>query len=69
MPAQLHFAKDPLPLHLLLERLQRLVDVVVTNENLHLAACSFPLSGPAHREPAKSRSRAVARARGCAYNT
>src|SRR5580658_4568022 len=41
VPPQLHLAENPLPLHLLLERLQRLVDIVVTNENLHLAACSF----------------------------
>jgi len=39
--AQLHLAKNTLALHLLLERLQRLVDIVVTNENLHLAAYSF----------------------------
>jgi hypothetical protein len=41
MPAQLHLTEDTFPLHLLLERLQRLIDVVVTNENLHLAAFSF----------------------------
>src|SRR4051812_28165746 len=41
MPPKLHFAENPLPLHLLLERLERLVDIVVTHENLHLAANSF----------------------------
>ena len=40
MAAQLHLAEDSFPLHLLLERLERLVDIVVTNENLHLAAFS-----------------------------
>src|SRR5580693_4471402 len=40
VPAQLHLAKDPLALHLLLERLQRLIDIVIPNKNLHLAACS-----------------------------
>ncbi len=41
MAAQLHFAKNTLALHLLLERFQRLVDIVVTNENLHLVAYSL----------------------------
>src|SRR4029079_1325467 len=35
MPAKLHFAENALALHLLLERLEGLIDVVVTNENLH----------------------------------
>ena len=34
MAAKLHFAENTLALHLLLERLEGLVDVVVTNENL-----------------------------------
>jgi peptide deformylase len=46
MPPQLHFAKNTLPLHLLLERLERLVDVVVTHEDLHLAACSYSKAHP-----------------------
>jgi hypothetical protein len=33
--AQLHFTENALALHLLLERLQSLIDVVVANENLH----------------------------------
>jgi hypothetical protein len=37
--AKLHLAEDPLALHLLLERLEGLIDVIVTNENLH--ECSF----------------------------
>jgi hypothetical protein len=44
MPPELHLAENPLPLHLLLERLQRLIDIVVTHEDLHLAACSFHLA-------------------------
>src|SRR5215831_18605304 len=39
MAAKLHFAENALALHLLLQRLQGLIDVVVANEYLH--ACSF----------------------------
>jgi hypothetical protein len=39
MAAEFHLAENALALHLLLERLQGLVDIVVANENLH--ACSF----------------------------
>src|SRR5215475_4426463 len=39
MSAELHLAENALALHLLFERLQGLVDVVVANENLH--ACSL----------------------------
>jgi len=35
MVAALHFAESAFPLHLLFERLQRLVDVVIANENLY----------------------------------
>src|SRR5712672_1388059 len=35
MSAELHLAEDALALHLFLERLEGLVDVVVANENLH----------------------------------
>src|SRR5262245_19436622 len=35
--AQLHFAEDSLALHLFLKRLEGLVDIVITNENLHAA--------------------------------
>src|SRR6185437_8252514 len=38
MSAELHLAEDALALHLLLQRLESLVDVVVADENLH--ACS-----------------------------
>src|ERR1700750_1660012 len=39
MTAKLHLAENALALHLLLQRLQGLIDVIVANENLH--ACSF----------------------------
>ena len=35
MITALHFAESAFPLHLLFERLQRLVDVVIANENLY----------------------------------
>src|SRR5262245_17587245 len=39
LPAEFHLAENALALHLLFERLQGLVDIVVANENLH--ACSL----------------------------
>src|SRR5262249_44858807 len=41
--AELHLAEDALALHLLLQRLESLVDVVVADKNLH---ASFPLLWP-----------------------
>src|SRR5438552_7341953 len=38
--AQLHLPEDALALHLLLERAQGLVDVVVANQNLHVGRLS-----------------------------
>ena len=35
MITALHFAESAFPLHLLFERLQRLVDVVIADENLY----------------------------------
>ena len=35
MAAKLHFAENALALHLLLERLEGLIDVVIADENLH----------------------------------
>ena len=46
MPTKLHLSENAFPLHLLLERLKRLINVVVTHEDLHLAACSFPGAPP-----------------------
>jgi hypothetical protein len=37
MAAEFHLAKDALALHLLLKHLESLVDIVVTDENLHAA--------------------------------
>ena len=37
MAAEIHLAKDALALHLLLQRPEGLVDIVVTDENLHLS--------------------------------
>jgi len=36
MLAQLHLAEETFALHLLLQRPERLVDIVVTDENLHV---------------------------------
>src|SRR5690606_23478060 len=41
--AELHLAENALALHLLLERLEGLIDVVIADENLH-AASSFSVS-------------------------
>jgi hypothetical protein len=38
MSTQLHFAEDAFALHLLLQRLERLIDIIVANENLHVVA-------------------------------
>ncbi len=40
MTAELHFAENTLTLHLLLQHLEGLIDIVIANENLH-AASSF----------------------------
>jgi hypothetical protein len=48
--AELHLAEDTLALHLLLQRLEGLIDVVIANENLHAASsfnCSVWNSGKA----------------------
>ena len=37
MSAELHFAEDTLALHFLLQHLEGLIDIVVTDENLHAA--------------------------------
>ena len=36
MLAEFHFTENPLALHFLLQRPKRLIDIVVTNQNLHL---------------------------------
>jgi hypothetical protein len=42
MAAKLHLAENALALHLFLQRLESLVDIIVTDENLH---ASFLLNG------------------------
>jgi hypothetical protein len=39
MSAKLHFAEDALALHLLLQRLEGLIDIVVANKYLHGPSC------------------------------
>jgi hypothetical protein len=51
VPAQLHLAENTLALHLLFERLERLIDIVVTNQNLHLAAYSRRCGAPTIAAP------------------
>ena len=48
MAVEFHLAEDPLALHLLLQHLEGLIDIVVTDKNLH-AAFLFdrPVTGPA----------------------
>jgi len=41
MLLELHFAKHPLALKFLLQRPKRLIDVVVTNANLHVVVTTF----------------------------
>jgi hypothetical protein len=38
--AELHLAENAFALHLLLQRLEGLVDIVIANENLHAASSS-----------------------------
>src|SRR5208282_390124 len=45
MAAELHLAENALALHLLLQRLKGLVDIVVTDENLHAGSFSFRFAG------------------------
>ncbi len=66
VPPELHLAEYPLPLHLLLERLQRLVDIVVTHQYLHLAAFSFPPPRPGRSGAPRFRRE---HRKGAPYNT
>jgi hypothetical protein len=38
--AELHLAENALALHLLLQRLEGLIDIVIADENLHAASSS-----------------------------
>jgi len=42
MPAELHLAEDAFALHLSLQRLEGLIDIVVTDENLHVVLLFNP---------------------------
>ena len=46
MATQLHLAENTFALHFFLERLERLIDIIVANENLHWADCSFQGDAP-----------------------
>lgn len=45
MLPKLHFAKNALALHLLLQRAERLIDIVVTDSYLHSVSPPFPCRG------------------------
>ena len=49
MPAELHLAENPLALHLLFQRLEGLVDIVVPNENLHASSSQIDNGAGASR--------------------
>jgi hypothetical protein len=42
----LHFTENTLTLHLFLQRLERLIDVVVTNDDLYQTGLSLPFLPP-----------------------
>src|SRR6185369_2490604 len=48
MTAELHLAENALTLHLFLQRLEGLIDIIVANEYLH--ACSFVVARDGFRQ-------------------
>jgi hypothetical protein len=58
MAAELHLAEDALALHLLLQHLEGLVDIVVTDENLHVSFLFNPAADSVGfpRRPGRRRS-------------
>jgi hypothetical protein len=50
--AELHLAENPFALHLLLQRLEGLVDIIIANENLHAASSSMNRIGILGRQRA-----------------
>lgn len=64
MAAQFHLAEHAFTLKLLLERLQRLIDIVVANENLHLAWHSIGLRRYYKRGKAAPKERSREKAAG-----
>lgn len=63
MVAALHFTEGALTLHLLLERLQRLIDVVIANENLYQDLSPVAEYQTRNRPPALSRREPVLKRR------
>src|SRR4029453_13267124 len=54
--AKFHLAENPLALHLLLQRLEGLVDIVVADENLHAWFLFLPISSMYRSPPIRHRS-------------
>jgi len=63
MLAKLHLADDAFALHLLLEYLEGLVDIVVTDENLHVVFLFNPTVDRSNGQGAWGHWRAAARKR------
>ena len=53
---ELHLAEHAFALHLLLKRFQRLIDIVVTNENLHFDVVSLLSDVNIHRQMVRRRA-------------
>jgi hypothetical protein len=54
MAAHLHFAEQALPLHLLLQHFEGLIDIVVTDEDLHAAFLLDRAVGRTDRQAARA---------------
>src|ERR1700722_11578405 len=65
MTAELHLAENTLALHLLLQRLKGLVDIVIANENLHAASSSIDRIGILRKRRADERPCPQPQGRGC----
>src|SRR5262245_10649294 len=63
VPAHLHLAEDTLALHLLLQRAQGLVDIVVTDEHLHGLVSSYSWRRPAILRPGSNPQKNIGRPR------
>jgi hypothetical protein len=51
MPAKLHLAENTLALHLLFQRLEGLIDVIIANENLHACSSRIARTGGCSERP------------------
>src|SRR4051794_37919102 len=65
MTAELHLAENPLALHLLLQRLEGLIDIVIANENLHPASSSIGRIGILEKAEGRLRPGPQPQGRGC----